>query len=483
MLGTGTVPCPFISRILQLDVSSDLVSVSHRPMSVIANPSRRLFNSALWSLSGTVVPMLAALVAVPWLMHHLGQERLGVLSLVWVVVGYFSFLDMGLGRAVTVAVASLRAGEAREASDEMHVLGSASALLLGMGSITALLLGFAIAWVGVPFELSSVALRDEVTDALFWTLPSLPLLLLSSSLRGQLEGVGAFRQLNLVRIPTGILLVAGPCICAFFSPSLIWACLSIFAVRLTHVWVLGVMVARRAGYGLAAFSMALLQAADLNWMRRLLSFGGWVTVSNVIGPVIVYVDRFVIGITLAASAVTVYAVPFDLVSRLPVLVASLCSVLLPELARLASPVAADQAQAAGRARRLVTQSSWLSAAVVVMIVLVGYGMTPWLLRLWLGAEFATQSSLVTQILLVAFGVNALAQIPFTALQAVGKVRALALLHGAELVPYAALVFIAISWQGIVGAAWAWLARSIADYLILAWLWRQHPGHNTSAVKI
>lgn len=44
--------------------------------------------------------MLAALAAVPFLMHYLGQERLGVLSLVWVIVGYFSFLDMGLGRAV-----------------------------------------------------------------------------------------------------------------------------------------------------------------------------------------------------------------------------------------------------------------------------------------------------------------------------------------------------------------------------------------------
>ena len=53
--------------------------------------------------------MVAALAAVPFLLHYLGQERLGVLSLVWVVIGYFSFLDMGLGRAVTVAVASCRA--------------------------------------------------------------------------------------------------------------------------------------------------------------------------------------------------------------------------------------------------------------------------------------------------------------------------------------------------------------------------------------
>ena len=56
-----------------------------------------LYTSAAWSLLGNVLPMVAALAAVPFLLHYLGQERLGVLSLVWVVIGYFSFLDMGLG--------------------------------------------------------------------------------------------------------------------------------------------------------------------------------------------------------------------------------------------------------------------------------------------------------------------------------------------------------------------------------------------------
>ena len=103
--------------------------------------SRSLLHSAFWSLSGTVVPMLAALAAVPWLMQTLGQERVGILSLVWVVVGYFSFLDMGLGRAVTVAVAALRANAvAGTHVDETHVLGTASVVLSGIGVVAAVVL-------------------------------------------------------------------------------------------------------------------------------------------------------------------------------------------------------------------------------------------------------------------------------------------------------------------------------------------------------
>jgi len=448
-------------------------------MPVVANSSRKFLGSAAWSLMGTVVPMIAALVAVPWLMRYLGQERLGVLSLVWVVVGYFSFLDMGLGRAVTVAIASLHPGKGRGTPEEMHVLGSSSMLLAALGGLAACLVGVAISVWGVPFRLTSNALRAEVAMALFWTLPSLPLLLVSSAFRGYLEGVGAFRSLNLLRIPTGILLVAGPCATAFYMPSLVWACASIFLVRVFHLLVLLWLVGQYTGRRPLTLMIDLMQAASAPWLRRLLHFGGWVTVSNVVGPVIVYVDRFVIGATLAASAVTAYAIPFDLVSRLPVLVASLCSVLLPELTRLSSLAAATEPGAFERARQLVRKSSGFSLGVVAVLVFVGYLLTPWALTLWLGAEFSAQSTEVTRILLLAFGVNAVAQIPFTALQAVGKVRAVAVLHCLELLPYAALVFAAIAWLGIAGAAWAWLVRSIVDYCVLIWMWRHHSGHPSS----
>lgn len=431
---------------------------------------------------GTLVPMVAALAAVPWLMRYLGQERLGVLSLVWVVVGYFSFLDMGLGRAVTVAVAAARSGRQSAVLDEIHVLGSASVLLLAVGTAMAALLGISVVLWGVPFKLSSVALMDEVRLALLWTLPSLPLLLLSSALRGHLEGVGAFRALNLLRIPTGILLVVGPCLTAYFSPSLVWACISIFLVRLLHLLVLWALIANEMGHAMVALPSELLRNSTWPWLRRLLSFGSWVTVSNIAGPVIVYVDRFVIGATLAASSVAVYAVPFDMVSRLPVLVAALCSVLLPELARLSSLASATDPSALCQARQLVRRSSLFSVSVVAVLVVCGALAAPWALTLWLGEDFAQQSSLLTQVLLLAFGVNAVAQIPFTALQAMGRMRAVALLHLAELVPYATLVFFAISWLGLVGAAWAWLLRSVVDYAALAWMWHKQTQRLPAAIK-
>jgi hypothetical protein len=65
----------------------------------------RLKRSVIWNMLGTILPMLMGLIAVPVLIEQLGAPRFGVVTLVWMVVGYFSLFDLGLGRALTHVVA------------------------------------------------------------------------------------------------------------------------------------------------------------------------------------------------------------------------------------------------------------------------------------------------------------------------------------------------------------------------------------------
>ena len=66
----------------------------------------RLARNTLWSLLGQGAPLLAALVTIPVLVRNLGTERFGILTLIWMVIGYFSVFDLGLGRALTKLVAA-----------------------------------------------------------------------------------------------------------------------------------------------------------------------------------------------------------------------------------------------------------------------------------------------------------------------------------------------------------------------------------------
>jgi len=67
--------------------------------------SQTLARNTLINFIGQVLPLLAGLVALPLIIHGLGTDRFGILSLAWVILGYFSVFDLGLGRATTKYVA------------------------------------------------------------------------------------------------------------------------------------------------------------------------------------------------------------------------------------------------------------------------------------------------------------------------------------------------------------------------------------------
>ena len=60
---------------------------------------RRLTLNVSWNLVGTVLPRLVAVVAIPPLIRELGAAKFGVLTLAWMVIGYFSPFDLGNGHA------------------------------------------------------------------------------------------------------------------------------------------------------------------------------------------------------------------------------------------------------------------------------------------------------------------------------------------------------------------------------------------------
>src|SRR4051812_20078598 len=92
---------------------------------------RVLARNAVWNLLSQVAPMAAAIFTIPVLIAGLGTDRFGVLTLAWMVLGYFSLFDLGLGRALTKMVAEkLGLGLGRELP---CLVGTALGLMMGLG--------------------------------------------------------------------------------------------------------------------------------------------------------------------------------------------------------------------------------------------------------------------------------------------------------------------------------------------------------------
>jgi O-antigen/teichoic acid export membrane protein len=194
-------------------------------------------------------------------------------------------------------------------------------------------------------------------------------------------------------------------------------------------------------------------------VRPLMTYGGWLTVSNVVGPVTIYFDRFLIAALLGGAAVAYYTVPYDVLIRLWVLPAAIQGVLFPAFASmhgLKSP-------------RLVSVFKRSSEATLMLMtppVVASILLTYEALRLWVGVPIAQNSTNVARVLAVGVLVNSMARTPFTFVQSAGHANWTAMLHLVEMPFYIAVLWWLLKLAGIDGAAYAWTARIVADTIVL-----------------
>jgi O-antigen/teichoic acid export membrane protein len=425
-----------------------------------ALPRRHSLNVAL-NVGGIAVPVLVGVLAIPALVRHLGQEGFATLALGWTVVGYFSVLDLGIGRALTMHIA--RKAQDHDPQATAALAHTGRRLMLGLGLLWTVLL---LALYPVVAARWPVLSTQTAAPGIAWTLLVLciPFTLWFNSSAGILEAHSRFVNVNIVRIPLGIATYAGPLLASLLTPDIAWIFCSLLLARAAAAAVLAWETRDRF-----APRAAPLPAADV---RGLLKFGGWMTVSQVVGPLFVYLDRFAIAAVISAAAVTHYTVPFDVLTRLPLFPIAIMSVLFPLFVQaqgMAGDRPATQAYATARKTLQLLLLAWLPAMAL------GAWLGPLVLRVWVGPELASASAPVWQWLIVGVAVNGLAHLPLTLLQSKGRTDVIAWLHLLQLAPYLLALWWALERFGIAGAAFVWTLRVTVDALLLhACAWKAAP---------
>lgn len=397
------------------------------------------------NLGGAIVPVVVALVTVPLYIRSIGLERYGVLSIVWILLGYFGFLDLGMSRAATNALSRLKRGE----PERGEVLATSLAMNVGLGLLGAAFLFLAGDALLTRAVTMSPAVRDEALAAMPAVALLLPLAMANGVLLGALELRERFVLANgaaLVQTTLGQML---PVIAALLvAPTLDVVIPTAVAARSLGIMATLVIVLREERPVRLRFSPARL--------RPLLGYGGWHSISSIVGPLLVSLDQLVIARLLDASAVAHYAVPKTLIVRTQVLAGALSRTLFPRMSRAGATEARDLAE-----RATVTLAFAFGACCAVGIVL----MRPFL-SLWIDPAFAVATGRAGEILLLGAWINGLAFVPFAMLQGQGRPDVTAKLHLLQLVPFVIILVALTTWLGIEGAAWAWTLRVAADAAIL-----------------
>jgi O-antigen/teichoic acid export membrane protein len=407
-----------------------------------------------YNIAGALLPLSATILTMPPFLRLVGEARYGVLAILWTLLGYFGLFDMGIGRAVSNKIAMMRTAHP---SEREGVFWTALSLNFALGLAGALIL-WTVSYVILSRSPAMLGdLSGEVGATMPWMVAAFPLLLIGGVLTGALSGREQFLVLNVVSALSAVLAQVVPLVVAVsLGPSLQNLVCSIITVRVLAIVAL--FIACRTQ--LPARSRPRLVRSHV---RPLFNYGGWITVSGVVAPMLTTLDRAIIGGVLGARAVTYYSVPYNLAARITVLPGALSSALFPRFS----------GQTQRDASLLLFNSTRLLVVLMVAPIVVGLWLMEPFLTWWMGATFSSKATLTGQWIVIGFWANVFAYPAYSCIPARGRPDLIAKLQLAEVAPYLLLLWFALQHFGVAGAAAVLALRNTVDAFILLLLAQVH----------
>jgi len=411
---------------------------------------KSIAKNTVYNLLGYGVPIIAALIFIPLLINGLGKEKFGLLNLAWMIIGYFSFFDFGIGKGLTKIVAEKISSDQ---SDQIPVLFWTSLVLMLLVSLfLATLLLFFVPYFVSLFNVSK-NLQQETTNTFYVLCLSIPIVSTTAGLRGVLEAYLKFGTINVVRIVLGLLTFLGPIVCLIFTNSLLWIVVLLVLIRvLIWLWYLHLCIKTNPGIK----SKGVL---DFKSIKPVIKFSAWISLVNIIGPVILYSDRFIIGVLISATAISYYAVSYEIVSKLLLISGALVGVLFPVFSAsyFSNPEVSKKIFLRGI--KFIFLIIYPIVFLIVIFAFEGMGV-------WLGEKFADNSALILQLLAIGILFNSISSIPNNFFQGTGQPRIPALINLIELPFYLLAMWLTIKHWGIQGAAITYMIAAAADAIIM-----------------
>ncbi|MGK0703509.1 flippase [Yokenella regensburgei] len=408
--------------------------------------------NTLWNLVGSGAPLLIGAITIPYLLKEMKVELFGVLTLIWVLIGYFSLFDFGLGRALTQILAKLRHSESKEYLSDVSSVGII--LIFYLGIVGGIILAALACPLGYDWLKVNQAFQGQVVTSLLIASIGIPLTTLTSGYKGILEAYLQFSYVNYLRVLLGVGNFALPALSVYlYGASLPKIVISLVLVRFVVLLLHVICVSR-----LLEVKYVKLKSHK-TIVNDFAAFGSWMTLSNILSPLMVTADRFVLSAIVGASLLAYYTVPFEVIIRLLIIPAALTGAFFPQISALLNK---------DKRKAKILFNQCVKIIFIVMLCICGTiaVFSKLGLALWIDKSFADKSWYVASILVIGILFNSVAQIPYATVQASGNVKATSIVHLSEFVVYIPLLIVTVYYFGIIGAACTWVCRAALDMVLM-----------------
>lgn len=394
----------------------------------------------IYGFGAQTILLLLGVVASPFIIHNLGNDAYGLLSLVTVFAGYLALLDLGLGASIIKYLSEYAAKDDTESLQK--VISTAMSIYLIIGAVGALL-AFILApilttsWLKIPEYLVPVAINVIYLTGLGFLINMIVSVL--SAVPNALQRMDITSMRNI-----------------FFSLLGTGGVVGLLAVGqgLQTVVIWNVVVSVMAAFSFVLIYRKLLPGFSLkpgfdrDIFKKLLRFSGFKLFSNIGGQVVFQIDRVLIGIFQPIAMVTFYTAPLMLVQKGFSFLMNLTTAVFPAISE------SHSLEDHQRTKDLYLRATKFTIFLMIPFYLLLFILASELMLVWLGQEFALKSATTLQILSAAYFVAALSAPAVTASEAVGKpeIPSFFAMLSAAINLIAALIL--VPRFGIEGAAWA-----------------------------
>jgi O-antigen/teichoic acid export membrane protein len=414
--------------------------------------SALLLRNAGWYLAGNVLPMVAAVIAMPRVIRIFGADRVGILSLGLSILGLQTVLGLGMDRATIKLLAEVRSSTGELGTRFKTSLFLTAVVSLSVTALLAIMTPFLATTVfNVPLDLVGEA-RAVFLIFSAWLLVEL----LSSPFAAVLMAMERFAWLTAVRtvsaIGTYCVLLGGALLRGTFPQVLV----AVVGWRIVCSLML-LAASSRAAPGLWREG-----ALDRGVAKMYFQFGRWVTLYSVITPFNMNIDRIVLGVVVSAAASAYYAMPFDVLSRLSVVPAAWAMAIFPRLTAMGRAEPGNVGKICRLSLEFILLTVW---PLLITVLLFGTD----LLRLWVGNDFAAHSGTAAKILALGLMVGVVKPVFWSVVEGNGRPDLLAKLYLVEGVANVAVVYVLVRGLGVEGAAISFAVRALAETAIVAWM--------------
>lgn len=396
-----------------------------------------------WNTSVLISNFLVSFICIPIYLQELDSSTFAVLTLLWTILSVSTILDFGICRSI-VREFSVLINEKKEKLINYYT--STSLCLSVIFGLCAALIIFV--FFSLYAELTSDTLVFSkktiylVSISVFFNIVNLSILSI-------FEGKHLINISSLLRSIYSLFFLGIPAliIIKYNAKNLETIIFSIAIIKMVQFLIsLLVLIIKTKGLKFIFFKKIAI---------KLIRFGKWVTVSNLISVIMSYGDRFIMGYFLKPNSLVNYSISSDLIQKGNSIMSLLPSSLFP----LISSSNKTSLLELKKLLIIITVSSLLGVSL-------GFYFIEDFFKIWIGDNYNTEMITVFRVMLVGWFFSSFGQIFIAKIHSEGNTKITAKIHMYEGVIYIPAMIFSILKFGLLGAASVYSLRLFIDSLLL-----------------